>query len=105
MYASTGRSSGCGECSARRLDSDRKLMTWFRKRSEEIDELQRFVEDIKRGRTPATGDSLLETLRQIHDKREAPIPSRDHRQMLLDRLRREVAARRSTSARDAARPL
>jgi TonB family protein len=68
-------------------------MALRRTSDDEVEELRQFVEHMKRGTTPATGDSLLETLRQIHDKREAPAPSQEHRQMLLERLRIEMAAR------------
>jgi TonB family protein len=68
-------------------------MTWRKKTHEEVEELRQFVEEMKRGVTTATGDSLLETLRQIHDGREAPAPAPDHRRLLLERLRREMAAR------------
>lgn len=68
-------------------------MAWHKRTNEEVEELRRFVEEMKRGTTPATGDSLLETLRQIHDRREALAPDPDHRRLLLDRLRRELAAR------------
>jgi protein TonB len=75
-------------------------MDWRKTSDEETEELRQFVEDMKRGRTPATRDSLLETLRQIHDKREAPAPAHEHRQMLLGRLRREMAARSGASPGD-----
>src|SRR5262245_26413744 len=69
-------------------------MTWRKNTSqEELEEVRRFVEDMKRGLTPVTGDSLLETLRQIHDRREAEQPRADHRQVLLERLRRQMAER------------
>ncbi|HQR37462.1 MAG TPA: TonB family protein [Blastocatellia bacterium] len=67
-------------------------MVWH-KNNEEFEELRDFVEGMKRGQTLATSDSLLETLRQIHDRREAPITGHDHRRMLLERLRRQAAER------------
>jgi TonB family protein len=69
-------------------------MTWRKNTTqEEVEDLRRFVEDMKRGLTPVTGDSLVETLRQIHDRREAEPPRPDHRQLLLERLRRQMAER------------
>lgn len=68
-------------------------MTWRKRKDEEMEELERFVESMKRGQTVATGDSLLETLRQIHDRRESPVVAHDHKQMLRDRLRRQIAER------------
>jgi TonB family protein len=69
-------------------------MTWRKNTTqEEVEELKRFVDDMKRGLTPVTGDSLVETLRQIHDRREAESPRPDHRQLLLERLRRQMAER------------
>jgi protein TonB len=69
-------------------------MTWRKNTThEEVQELRRFVEDMKRGVTPVTGDSLVETLRQIHDRREAESPRPEHRQILLERLRRQMAER------------
>jgi TonB family protein len=68
--------------------------------NEEFAELRDFVEGMKRGVTLPTNDSLLETLRQIHDRREAPIASHEHRQMLLDRLRRQAAERKGDAEPD-----
>jgi len=68
-------------------------MIWRKKTTEDIEELQHFVDGMKRGQTLATGDSLLETLRQIHDRREAPIQAHDHKNMLRERLRRQMAER------------
>lgn len=68
-------------------------MTWFGKKAEEIEELETFVESMKRGQTLATSDSLLETLRQIHDRRESPVVGHDHKQLLKERLRRQMAER------------
>ena len=67
-------------------------MVWRKNTTEEIEELRHFVDAMKRGQTPATGDSLLETLRQIHDRREAPVVGHDHKQLLLERLRRQTRA-------------
>lgn len=75
-------------------------MTWRKNTNEEIEELRRFVDGMKRGQTLATGDSLLETLRQIHDRREASILGHDHKQMLRERLRRQIAAREGTPVED-----
>ena len=58
-----------------------------------MEELRRFVDGMKRGQTIATDDSLLETLRQIHDRRDVPVADHDHRQMLLDRLQRRMSER------------
>lgn len=80
-------------------------MTWRKNTSDEIEDLRQFVEEMKRGRTPASGDSLVETLRQIHDKRETVSPSHEHRQMLLARLRREMAASAGTAPDEPARPV
>src|SRR5262245_59629141 len=68
-------------------------MFWRKDTSEDTVELRGFVEGMKRGQTPATNDSLLETARQIHDRREAPAPTHDHRRMLLERVRREMRVR------------
>jgi protein TonB len=68
-------------------------MFWRRRRSEELEDVARFVDEMKRGRTVATGDSLLETLRQIHDRRETAAVNHDHKQLLKERLRRQMAAR------------
>lgn len=68
-------------------------MFWRKSTSEDTTDLRHFVDGMKRGVTPATNDSLLETLRQIHDRRETPAPTNDHRQMLLERLRREMRVR------------
>ena len=67
-----------------------------------MEELERFVESMKRGQTVATGDSLLETLRQIHDRRESPVVAHDHKQMLRDRLRRQIAERNGQPVDDPA---
>lgn len=75
-------------------------MTWRKPTQDEIGELGEFVDLMKRGQTPPTGDSLLETLRQIHDRREVPIPEHSHREMLRQRLRRQVAARDGQPASD-----
>ncbi len=78
---------------------------FWRKRTneEEIDELQGFVEGMKRGQTLPTGDSLLETLRQIHDRREMPVVGHDHKRMLAERLRREMRVRAGQAVDDTVR--
>lgn len=68
-------------------------MAWRKKTEVEMEELRRFVDGMKRGQTIATDDSLLETLRQIHDRRDVPVVDHDHRQMLLDRLQRRMSER------------
>jgi TonB family protein len=69
-------------------------MNWSRERAE-VSELRQFVEAMKRGQTPATPDSLLETLRQIHDRPEPSRPGHAHKEMLRQRLRRQMAERAS----------
>lgn len=69
-------------------------MTWRKKTEVEIEELRRFVDGMKRGQTISTDDSLLETLRQIHDRGDVPAAEHDHRQMLLDRLQRRMSEQR-----------
>lgn len=78
---------------------------FWRKRTneEEIDELQGFVDGMKRGQTLPTGDSLLETLRQIHDRRETPVVGHDHKRMLAERLRREMRVRSGQAVDDTVR--
>lgn len=75
-------------------------MTWRKQTTEEIEELRQFVEGMKRGQTLATSDSLVETLRQIHDRREAPVAGHDHKRMLLERLRREMRVREGEAVED-----
>src|SRR3954469_22044513 len=75
-------------------------MFWRKDSPEDTQELRQFVDGMKRGQTLATNDSLLETLRQIHDRRETPAPVHDHRQMLLDRLRREMRVRAGEAVQD-----
>lgn len=69
-------------------------MAWRKKTDVEIEELRRFVDGMKRGQTISTDDSLLETLRQIHDRVDVPAADHDHRQMLLDRLQRRMSEQR-----------
>jgi len=69
-------------------------MVWRRKKEVEIEELRRFVDGMKRGQTVATDDSLLETLRQIHDRGDVPAADHDHRRVLLDRLQRRMSEQR-----------
>lgn len=69
-------------------------MAWRKKTDVEIEELRRFVDGMKRGQTISTDDSLLETLRQIHDRVDVPVADHDHRQMLLDRLQRRMSEQR-----------
>jgi protein TonB len=78
-------------------------MFWRKDTTDDILELRQFVEGMKRGQTPPTNDSLLETLRQIHDRREAPMGSHDHKRMLLERLRREMRVRAGEAVEDAIR--
>jgi periplasmic protein TonB len=78
-------------------------MFWRKDTTEEIEELRGFVEGMKRGQTFPTNDSLLETLRQIHDRREAPIAGHDHKRMLQERLRREMRVRAGEQVDDAVR--
>ena len=68
-------------------------MQWHKDKTEETEELRQFVEGMKRGQTLPTSDSLLETLRQIHDRRVAPVVGHDHKRMLLERLRRQARVR------------
>jgi protein TonB len=69
-------------------------MVWRKNTTEEIEELRHFVDGMKRGQTLPTNDSILETLRQIHDRREAPVAGHDHKQLLQERLRRQMRANR-----------
>lgn len=69
-------------------------MAWRKKTEVELEELRRFVDGMKRGQTISTDDSLLETLRQIHDRGDVPVAEHDHRQMLLDRLQRRMSEQR-----------
>jgi TonB family protein len=78
-------------------------MFWRKDTTEEIEELRHFVDGMKRGQTLATNDSLLETLRQIHDRRETPVVGHDHRRMLQERLRREMRVRSGEAVDDAVR--
>lgn len=68
-------------------------MVWRKNTTEEIEELRHFVDGMKRGQTLPTNDSILETLRQIHDRREAPVAGHDHKQLLQERLRRQMRAK------------
>lgn len=72
-------------------------MTWRKDTTVEIEELRRFVDGMKRGQTISTDDSLLETLRQIHDRDDVPAQSHEHRQLLLDRLQRRFAEHQGES--------
>src|SRR6185369_13514217 len=75
-------------------------MFWRKHKTEDTSDLRTFVEGMKRGVTLHTSDSLLETLRQIHDRREAPAAGHDHRRMLLERLRREMRVRSGEAVAD-----
>jgi protein TonB len=75
-------------------------MVWRKSTTEETDELRLFVDAMKRGQTPPTNDSLLETLRQIHDRREAPVVGHDHRQLLQERIRRQIRLREGLPVED-----
>jgi len=78
-------------------------MFWRKDTTEEIEELRHFVDGMKRGQTFATNDSLLETLRQIHDRRESPIVGHDHKRMLHERLRRQMRVRAGEPVDDSVR--
>src|SRR5690349_7631129 len=77
-------------------------MVWRKNTTEEIEELRQFVDGMKRGQTLPTNDSILETLRQIHDRREAPVAGHDHKQLLQERLRRQMRAKAGAADDDLA---